>query len=121
MTNRAEIYDRAKVISEAILGLVALHSIIALLAAIGFYIDENTINLLVTTTRFSLAFFIIQEIIRFIFYPKRSSFFAERWLEFIFSILFCAILIFPSIIFELIAYFAPKITPKNASIIFLTV
>jgi trk system potassium uptake protein TrkH len=121
VTNRAEIYDRAKVISEAILGLVALHSIIALLAAIGFYIDENTINLLVTTTRFSLAFFIIQEIIRFIFYPKRSSFFAERWLEFIFSILFCAILIFPSIIFELIAYFAPKITPKNASIIFLTV
>ncbi|HRS02505.1 MAG TPA: potassium transporter TrkG, partial [Bacteroidota bacterium] len=120
MTKRTEIYDKVKVISEAVLGLVALHSVIALLASIGFYIDENTINLLVITTRFSLVFFIIQEIIRFIFYPIRSSFFAERWLEFIFSILFCVILIFPSLIFDLIAYFAPRFSQKNANLIFLT-
>jgi len=120
MTKRTEIYDKVKVISEAVLGLVALHSVIALLASIGFYIDENTINLLVITTRFSLVFFIIQEIIRFIFYPIRSSFFAERWLELIFSILFCVILIFPSLIFDLIAYFAPRFSQKNANLIFLT-
>lgn len=121
MANRAVIYEKVKVISEAILGLVALHSVIALFASIGFYIDSGTINLLVITTRFSLLFFIIQELLRFIFFPKRAAFFKERWIEFLFSLLFLIILIEPSIVFEIIAFFAPRIVTNDANIIFLAV
>ncbi len=77
MVRRHEIYDRVRMLSEVLLGLVALHSVIALLASIGFYIDANSINLLMTTTRASLICFVIQELLRFLFYPKRSVFFSE--------------------------------------------
>lgn len=121
MAKRIEIYERVKVISEAILGLVALHSIIALFASIGFYIDEGTIDLLMTSTRISLVFFIIQEVIRFIFYPKRTAFFRERWIEFIFSLFFIIILIEPSFITNIIAFFAPRASQKDTNIIFLAI
>ncbi|MCE5305671.1 portal protein [bacterium] len=119
MARRHEIYDRVRMLSEVLLGLVALHSVIALLASIGFYIDANSINLLMITTRASLICFVIQELLRFLFYPKRSVFFSERWLEFTFSIIFIAIIIEPSLFFNTISYFVPGISSIDANLIFL--
>ncbi len=88
--------------SEIILGMIFIYSVIVLIATVGFYLDQNTIFLLIKITNLSLLLFVLQELVRIFFDKNKKKYILERWFELAISILFLLILIFPSFIINII-------------------
>jgi Trk-type K+ transport system membrane component len=88
--------------SEIILGIIFIYSVIVLIATVGFYLDKNTIFLLIKITNLSLLLFVLQELARIVFDKNKKKYVYERWFELAISILFLLILIFPSFTINII-------------------
>ena len=116
-----KLYPKVKLYSEVLLSIVFLYSIVALITIIGFYVSLQTINVLLIFTRIALIIFVIQELLRLIFFPNRIILFFERWFEIIVSIFFLIILLTEDYLISLFYKYLPNLSEIEILSIFLTI
>ncbi len=116
-----KLYPKVKLYAEVLLSIVFLYSIVALVTIIGFYVSLQTINVLLIFTRIALIIFVVQELLRIVFFPNRLKHFFERWFEIAVSIFFIGILLSQDYSILLFNKYLPNLSEIEIRSVFLTI
>jgi len=116
-----KLYPKVKLYAEVLLSIVFLYSIVALITIIGFYVSLQTINVLLIFTRIALIIFVVQELLRIVFFPNRLKHFFERWFEIAVSIFFIGILLSQDYSILLFNKYLPNLSEIEILSVFLTI
>ncbi len=101
--------------------VLALLAISALIARIGFYIDDWLITMTQWVETVMLYFFAIQAFIKLALAENKRRHLRERWLELILFAVILFYLIFPHTIAKLLTSLNPQFTPETITSIYLIV
>ncbi len=111
--------DQILKIINIVLAIFGFLSFISLIMITGFYISDSVINFLTLFIKIQIAFFILQEIYRFIVTHNKKDFIKRRYIELLIAVFFLLFLVFPDQISDLFKSIFQSLKPNDLDIIYL--